>query len=325
MDKLAPLDNEVVFKKAFTDKLVFESLIKDLFNITISVSNIETEKRFFPRASHVDIRIDIYAETVDHRFIIDIQKIDYDTNFDRFLDYFVTTITDQQKSSNEYKIKQEVLGVIVLCSPYKIDQKNGQPIKDSVLSIDFNPRNLKGEKLHIWNHNLVYLNPHPKYRSADTPKNYQDWLDLLYLSMEENPDQKIRLNVKNKGVARAKKLITYNNINPVTLRQIKETEGRRINTVLIHKAGFYEGLDYSKQKIEQAEKEKELEKLRAERVEKEKELETQRAEQAEQKIEEEKQRLDFAILKMIQKNLLSIKEIADTFGVSEEYVKSLNL
>jgi hypothetical protein len=348
---LAPLDNEVVFKKAFTDKKVFQKFIKDIFNIDITVSKIETEKRFYPKASHVDIAIDIYAETVDHRFIIDIQKVDYDTNFDRFLDYFITTITDQQKSSNNYKIEQEVLGVIVLCAPYKINQKNGEPIKDSVLSIDFNPRNLKGDKLHIWNHNLVYLNPHPNYRNTDIPKNYQDWLDLLYLSMEKKPKRKVTLNIKNKGIARAKKLISYENIDPVTLRQIKEAEGRRINTVLIHKAGFDEGFNFAKEKIEktekekeQAEKDKETEKQRAEQAEKDKETERQRAEQAEKDKETERQRAEqaekeketerqraeqaekekeAAILRAVQRGKLSPEEIAEDFCVDLSYVKSL--
>jgi hypothetical protein len=327
---LAPLDNEVVFKKAFTDKIVFQHFIKDLFNIDISVNKIETEKSFYPESSHVKIKIDIYAETVDNRFIIDIQKIDYDTNFDRFLDYFITTITDQQKSSKEYKVEQQVLGVIILCSPYKIDQRNGQPIKDSVLSIDFNPRNLKGDKVHIWDHNLVYLNPHPKYRSSGIPKNYQDWLDLLYLSMEKNPDQTITLNVKNKGIARAKKLISYKNIDPDTLRQIKEMEGRRINTVLIHKAGFNEGLDFAQQKIEKAEKEKERVEKEKEQVEREKESEKKRADsekrranKEKKRADSEKQKLDSAILRAVQRGKLTIEEIAEDFDVDVDYVKAI--
>ena len=46
---LAPLDNETIFKKAFTNKVVFQQFIKDLFNINIVVGKIETEKQFEPR------------------------------------------------------------------------------------------------------------------------------------------------------------------------------------------------------------------------------------------------------------------------------------
>ncbi|MCX6278183.1 MAG: hypothetical protein NT004_08805, partial [Bacteroidetes bacterium] len=87
---LAPLDNETIFKKAFTDKVVFQQFVKDLFDVDIVVSNIETEKRFEPQIANIDIKLDIYAETDDHRFIIEIQKIDYDYNFNRFLNYFIT-------------------------------------------------------------------------------------------------------------------------------------------------------------------------------------------------------------------------------------------
>jgi len=42
------LDNEVIFKKAFTDKLVFTQFVKDVIGIDIIVNKIETEKRFKP-------------------------------------------------------------------------------------------------------------------------------------------------------------------------------------------------------------------------------------------------------------------------------------
>jgi len=42
---LAPLDNETIFKRAFTDKIVFQQFVKDIFNIEITVDKIETEKK----------------------------------------------------------------------------------------------------------------------------------------------------------------------------------------------------------------------------------------------------------------------------------------
>ncbi|MCB1189527.1 MAG: hypothetical protein KDK90_03795 [Leptospiraceae bacterium] len=80
---LAPLDNETIFKKAFTDKEVFKSFVKDIFGIDIQVENIETEKRF------VDFKIDIYAETTDHRFLIEnslqISPLNYKLNLNYLL------------------------------------------------------------------------------------------------------------------------------------------------------------------------------------------------------------------------------------------------
>ena len=45
---LGSLDNEVIFKKAFTDPIVFEAFVKDILGIDIKVGKIETEKKFTP-------------------------------------------------------------------------------------------------------------------------------------------------------------------------------------------------------------------------------------------------------------------------------------
>jgi len=100
---LAPLDNETIFKRAFTDKDVFHQFVKDLFNIDIIVSQIETEKWFTPLIANMDFSLDLYAET-DDRFVIEIQKIDFDYNLNRFLGNFMSLIIDQQKKANKYII-----------------------------------------------------------------------------------------------------------------------------------------------------------------------------------------------------------------------------
>ena len=71
---LAPLDNETIFKKAFTDKTVFISFVKDILGIDIEIDKIETEKKFEPKVGYVDITMDIFAESVAHRVIIEIQR-----------------------------------------------------------------------------------------------------------------------------------------------------------------------------------------------------------------------------------------------------------
>ena len=222
---LAPLDNETIFKKAFTDKEVFQNFVKDLFDIDIIVDKIETEKKFEPPLSPIKFELDIYAETSDHNFIIEIQKIDYDHNFDRFLHYFITLIANQQKSLADYRFKQRVLGVVVFARPYRFDTKDGQPIRDNVLIMDFNPRNLNGDLIKLYEHNMVFLNPSKKYKNDETPKNYQDWLDLFYASMEEPANYKLNLN--NKGIAQAVKIIDYDKLDPETLQKMKEDEMRK--------------------------------------------------------------------------------------------------
>ena len=108
---LAPLDNGTIFKKAFTDKFVFTKFVKDILNVDFELGSIETEKKFKPKASLIDFELDIFAESKDKRIIVEIQRIDYDYNFDRFLNYFLATIIEQQKSAKKYKIDKIVYGI----------------------------------------------------------------------------------------------------------------------------------------------------------------------------------------------------------------------
>ena len=100
----------------------------------------------------------------------------------------------------------------------------GQPIRDSVMIMDFNPKNLKGDMIKLYEHSMVFLNSSIKYKSTDTPKRYQDWLDLLYASIKEPVNY--RLNLHNKGIAKAVTIIDYDKIDPVTLQKMKENESR---------------------------------------------------------------------------------------------------
>jgi len=238
---LAPLDNETIFKRAFTDKIVFQQFVKDIFNIEITVNKIETEKKFEPKIGHIDFKIDVYAETIDHRFIVEIQKIDYDYNFSRFLHYFLMVLADQQKTAGEYEPEQQVLGVVILTNPYKINQKTGKPIKDSVLLIDFNPRNLNDELIKLWEHNLVFLNPHPKYKNLDTPKNYQDWLDIFASSVDKKRES-ISINLNNKGIAKVVELIQLEKLDPATLDQMKIDNSRKAMIKIVENEGRLEGI-----------------------------------------------------------------------------------
>ena len=67
---LGNLDNEVIFKKAFTNKIVFTAFVRDILGIEIEVDKIETEKKFDPKIGYVDFELDIFAESKDKRIAI---------------------------------------------------------------------------------------------------------------------------------------------------------------------------------------------------------------------------------------------------------------
>ncbi|MCB1194423.1 MAG: PD-(D/E)XK nuclease family transposase [Leptospiraceae bacterium] len=228
---LAPLDNEVIFKIAFTDMDVFTCFVRDIVGINVQVNKIETEKRFFPKVGNIDFAYDIFAESTDHRIVIEIQKVEYDYHFDRFLHYHNMAIAELQRSAREYKIDVEVYTIVVLTSPYNGLDKRGRAIKNEVLISGADPRDLKDKIVPIYGHQLIFLNPH--HKTKQTPQNYRDWLYLFYESTENRENYKV--NLANKGIQKAVKLISIDNLSPEKNREIKETEGKRVVLSILQK------------------------------------------------------------------------------------------
>jgi hypothetical protein len=233
---LARLDNEVFFKKAFTDEIVFKAFVKDIVGIEVNPDKIETEKAFQPKLGSINFRYDIFAEDSKKRVVIEIQKVEYDHNFDRFLHYHLQAITEQQRSSDDYTVEKTVYTIVVMTAPYKINEKTREIYKDEVLISTLNPKNLKGIERKLFNHELIYLNPN--YIGQDTPLNYRDWLDLIYESIHhpENPT----LNIANEGIKRASEIVSYENITPDEWEQSKIEVGKRKVIKLEREAGMQE-------------------------------------------------------------------------------------
>jgi predicted transposase/invertase (TIGR01784 family) len=234
---LGNLDNEVIFKKAFTDKTVFKAFVRDILGIEVEIDKIETEKKFEPKIGYVDFELDIFAESIDKRICIEIQRIEYDVHFDRFLHYFLMLIAEQQKGSRYYGIERTVYVIVVLTAPYKISEKNGKPILDEVLLLKLNPQTLQGEIRDLYGHQFVCLNPnHP---NEETPKQIRDWLDLIYESIHhpENPN----LNTENEGIKKAVELISFENLTPNERMHAKNKEGAKIVIATTEKYAKEEG------------------------------------------------------------------------------------
>ena len=233
---LGNLDNEVIFKKAFTDELVFKTFVKDILGIDFEMGKIETEKKFNPKIGSIDFELDIYAESADKRICIEIQRVEYDHHFDRFLHYFLMLITEQQRSAKEYNIDQTVYMIVVLTAPYTISEKNGKPILDEVLLLHLNSQTLKGEIRDLYGHQFVCLNPnHPE---KDTPPQIRDWLDLIYQSIH-SPERPV-LNIQNEGIRKAVELISFDNLTPEERTKAKNKEATRVTVAKIENRRNFE-------------------------------------------------------------------------------------
>ena len=227
---LGNLDNEVIFKKAFTDKIVFKAFVRDILGIDIEVDVIETEKRFAPKVGYVDFKLDIFAESIDKRVVVEIQRVEYDHNFDRFLHYFLMVIVEQQKRAREYAIPQTVYMIVVLTAPYRFNEKNGQAVQDEVLLMKLNPKTLAGVERELFGHQLICLNPnHP---DPETPSQIRDWLHLVYQSIHS--PERPNINEANLGIKRAAELISYDNLTPEE-RALAKNESGRTTVRAIHR------------------------------------------------------------------------------------------
>lgn len=235
---LTNLDNEVIFKKAFTDKLVFTTFVHDVLGIDVVVDKIETEKRFEPKVGYVDFKLDIFAETVDRRVVIEIQRVEYDHNFDRFLHYFLMVIAEQQKTAKQYGLDQTVYVIVVLTAPYTVLEKSGRAVLDEVLLVALNPRTLSGQVRELYGHQMLFLNPnHP---NDETPRSIRDWLDLIYQSIH-NPKSPV-LNRDNAGIRRAAELIDFDNLTPEERAEAKNTESARVVKIKYEEAAHNKGM-----------------------------------------------------------------------------------
>jgi hypothetical protein len=227
--QLGSLDNEVIFKKAFTDKFVFKAFVKDVLGIDFEVDKIETEKKFEPKIGYIDFELDIYAESVDKRVCVEIQRVEYDHHFDRFLNYFLMLIAEQQKTAKEYSIDQTVYMIVVLTQKYRIREKDGKPIKDELLFINLNPQTINGEVRDLYGHQFVCLNPN--YPDESTPPQIRDWQNLVYESIHNSAHP--ILNTANAGVKKAAELISFENLTPEERSASKKKEAGKITIAKI--------------------------------------------------------------------------------------------
>lgn len=233
---LANLDNEVHFKKVFTDVEVFCAFAKDILGIEMQITKVETEKVLPSKVSAIKFKMDLFAESIDHRTIVEIQKVDYDYTYDRFANYFLANLIDTQRTSKDYGFGKEVYIIVVVTSAYKMSDKNNKPIKTDVLITDINPRDLKVQVIPMNNHKLVILNT--TYVQNDTPEAILDWLNLIRESMKnpENPN----INTSKSAIVRAAQLANLDNLSPEQIAEAKIQEMRKEAVAIIEQQSSLE-------------------------------------------------------------------------------------
>ena len=243
---LGNLDNEVIFKKAFTDKFVLKCLVKDLFGVDFEAETVETEKRFEPKIAHIDFKYDIFAESKDKRIVVEIQKVDYDYNFDRFLLYHNMAIAEMQRTSKEYKTDRVVYTIAVFTGRYVAKDRKGVLVESDILFHYSNLFDLEGKEYDVFGHKLIYLN-HNHIKDS-TPNGYKDWLNLVKESIK-HPDNPT-INLDNEGIKKAAEIIDFKQLSPEEMREIKNSNAAEsAKEVYEQEAEFRKQIEIAKKAI----------------------------------------------------------------------------
>ena len=227
--KLANLDNEVFFKKVFTEPDIFRAFVKDITGVDVVSAKIETEKTLERKVAAIRFKLDIYAESSDKRILIEIQRIDYDYSFDRFMHYFLAALVDLQRSSKDYAFEQEVYTIIVLTTPYIVKDDTGKLLQDDVLISNLNPRTLDDRMRGIYPHRLIFLNP--SHTKEETPASIKDWLDLISESIKNPTNPNINFN--NPSIAKAADVADVEHMPESVLEDAKIAEATK-KTITIY-------------------------------------------------------------------------------------------
>jgi len=214
MISVVPLRYDTVFKKAFSKPDIFCQFVKDVLGIEIHVDRVITGRRFPEPVSYVDIEYDLFAEDTEKRIIVEIQHVQEVDFFYRFLYYHIIGLAEQVRSHSEYQFDKIVYTLVVLTGS---SRRQENTVNFSYATSNMDPINEFGNRLNVYPHRLVFLNPH--LRNEKTPESIQVWLELIDDSMDEEVDEsKYSLQIFQKVIEEIKR----DSITPQELKIIKD-------------------------------------------------------------------------------------------------------
>lgn len=179
MKQVVSFHYDTIFKKVFGDRAIFTAFVKDILGIEIEIEQVLFEKRFAAGVGLISPKIDLFAEDVKNRIIVEIQHRHYADHYHRFLYYHCLGVVEQCTSTNGYRAARTVYTIVVHTSPdeYAVDR----------LSSDWALRDEEGRLYGDIRHKLVFLNTH--FIRESTPAGTRLWLDLIQDSLDGTVDE----------------------------------------------------------------------------------------------------------------------------------------
>ncbi len=215
---IGPLDNQIIFRKAFTNKVVFEAFVRDILEIEIEVNTIETGSKLDYDTVYFDLGLDVFAESTDQQKFTVLHVLEIRSSFERSLDKFLTWINQQQKNNDI-----ELYAIVLLAAPFKMNFR--EAIRDGQRLEHICPKELSRKIFESCGYQTVILNPY--YPSKNTSKKMQNWLNLFVQSIQGEPDISI-LNTENEGIRKVIELVNFDNFTPTDRMHLKNKTASKI-------------------------------------------------------------------------------------------------
>jgi len=214
MIDVVPLRYDTAFKKAFGKPKVFCQFVKDVLGIDIHVDRVIAGWRYPEPVGFVDIEYDLFAEDTEKRVIVEVQHVREEDIFDRFLYYHLIALAQQVKTYADYRFNKTVYTLVVVTGK---SHKQEEIPKFSHAVSDMDPVNEFGERLGVYPHRLIFLNPN--LLNEKTPDLVKSWLELIADSLDAQVDETKYSHPTLQTIINE---IKSDNITPQELKVIKD-------------------------------------------------------------------------------------------------------
>ena len=247
MIDVVPLRYDTAFKKAFGKPEVFCQFVKDVLGVEIHVDRVIAGWRYPEPVGFVDIEYDLFAEDTEKRVIVELQHIREEDLFDRFLYYHFIALAQQVRTHEDYRFHKTVYTLVVVTGK---SHKQEEIPKFSHAVSDMDPINEFGERLGVYPHRLIFLNPN--LLNEKTPDLVKSWLELIADSLDAQVDE---AKYSHPTLQTVISEIKSDNITPQELKIIKDEAAWEQTKQNAYEEGQEKGHQEGRQEGRQREKE----------------------------------------------------------------------